>query len=234
MPVCRTYLTAIVAVFISVSQFAHAQITTDSDAKSYSSSTERVSAKGRLALIRDVAKDASRLLEGESLAATPTDKLDYALKLVKSLDELRRDPRLQRSAHLKRTQQQLVSRLKAISYRTSRDHRRRKQKKTTAEKPAKIEIRQDVLAQLNAAAAGVNGVNAGVNVQNANGGNQGNQDYGPMLVDLIQRTISPGSWDVNGGLSSIQYWAPRRVLVVRAPQDVHDGLAPVLQQLRKQ
>ena len=91
-----------------------------------------------------------------------------------------------------------------------------------------------MLAQLNAAAAGVNGVNAGVNVQNANGGNQGNQDYGPMLVDLIQRTISPGSWDVNGGLSSIQYWAPRRVLVVRAPQDVHDGLAPVLQQLRKQ
>jgi len=221
-----------------VSQHAHAQITTDSDAKSYSSK-ERVSKTRRLPLIRDVAKDASRLLQGESLAATPSDKLDYALKLVKSLEELRSDPRLQRSTHLKRSEQQLVSRLKSISNRTRLEHRRRNRKTArssegaSATKPAKIEIRQEVLAQLNAAAGG-NAANAGVNVQNANGANQGNQDYGPMLVDLIQRTISPGSWDVNGGLSTIQYWAPRRVLVVRAPQDLHDNVAPVLKQLRKQ
>ncbi len=30
------------------------------------------------------------------------------------------------------------------------------------------------------------------------------------LVDLIQRTISPSSWDVNGGNGSVRYFAPSR------------------------
>lgn len=59
-------------------------------------------------------------------------------------------------------------------------------------------------------------------------------DYGPQLVELIQRTISPNSWDVNGGASTIQYWRPGMALVVRAPGDVHDELSPLLLQLRKQ
>ena len=41
-------------------------------------------------------------------------------------------------------------------------------------------------------------------------------DFGPELVELIQQTISPATWDVNGGSSSIIYFAPRQVLVVSA------------------
>ncbi len=57
-------------------------------------------------------------------------------------------------------------------------------------------------------------------------------DYGLDLVDLIQRTIAPDSWDVRGGPGSIYYWRPGRALVVRQTTEVHDWLAETLEQLR--
>jgi hypothetical protein len=59
-----------------------------------------------------------------------------------------------------------------------------------------------------------------------------NDDYGQQLVDLIQRTIAPSSWDVNGGLGTIYYWRPGRALVVRQTGAVHDEMGDVLGQLR--
>lgn len=45
---------------------------------------------------------------------------------------------------------------------------------------------------------------------------QGNiqNDAGPELVELIQKTISPAHWNVNGGPGSIYYWRPGRALVI--------------------
>jgi hypothetical protein len=57
-------------------------------------------------------------------------------------------------------------------------------------------------------------------------------DYGPELVELIQRTISPDTWDVNGGNGTVFYYAPLRVLVVRAPAAVHGQVGGVLGQAR--
>jgi hypothetical protein len=47
------------------------------------------------------------------------------------------------------------------------------------------------------------------------------RDYGPDLVALIQRTISPDSWDVNGGAGTIYYYWPWYALVVRNSAEVH-------------
>ena len=58
-------------------------------------------------------------------------------------------------------------------------------------------------------------------------------DNGPALVALIQRTISPRTWDINGGQGSIQYYRPLRVLVIRAPGAVHGDVGGVLGGLRK-
>jgi hypothetical protein len=52
------------------------------------------------------------------------------------------------------------------------------------------------------------------------------------LIDLIQATISPETWDINGGRGSIVYFANGHALVVRAPGDVHDDLGGLLRQLR--
>lgn len=64
-------------------------------------------------------------------------------------------------------------------------------------------------------------------------GRQPNDDYGQQLVDLIQKTIAPSTWDVNGGLGTIYYWRPGRALVVRQTGEVHDQMGDALGQLRR-
>lgn len=58
-------------------------------------------------------------------------------------------------------------------------------------------------------------------------------DAGNDLADLIQKTIAPSTWNVNGGPGAIYYWSPGRSLVISASQDVHDQLGNLLDQLRR-
>ncbi len=60
-----------------------------------------------------------------------------------------------------------------------------------------------------------------------------NDDYGQQLVDLIQKTIAPSTWDVHGGLGVIYYWRPGRALVVRQTGEVHEQMGDALDQLRR-
>ena len=64
------------------------------------------------------------------------------------------------------------------------------------------------------------------------GGAPGPPDYGPRLVALIERTISPEFWDVHGGPGTIYYYRPLRVLVVRATDDLHGRIGRVVTDLR--
>ncbi len=57
-------------------------------------------------------------------------------------------------------------------------------------------------------------------------------DYGPELVDLIQRVISPEVWDINGGPATVVYYRQGRALVVRAPSEVHHQVGQVVRDLR--
>lgn len=57
-------------------------------------------------------------------------------------------------------------------------------------------------------------------------------DYGPQLVALIQRTITPKFWDVNGGPGVIVYYPPLRLLVVRATSQVHGQIRNLNGKLR--
>lgn len=59
------------------------------------------------------------------------------------------------------------------------------------------------------------------------------RDYGAALVDLITATISPDSWAVNGGASTIYYYAPLQALVVSAPTEVHPQVGGLLGAMRK-
>jgi hypothetical protein len=58
-------------------------------------------------------------------------------------------------------------------------------------------------------------------------------DAGDDLVELIQRTIAPGSWDVNGGPGAIRLWRPGRALVVYGNGDAHERLGGLFGQMRK-
>ncbi|NLS92880.1 MAG: hypothetical protein GXX96_12065 [Planctomycetaceae bacterium] len=74
---------------------------------------------------------------------------------------------------------------------------------------------------------------AGNRPSGSRGGMQPSDDYGQHLVDLIQKTIAPSSWDVSGGLGTIYYWRPGRALVVRQTDEVHDNMGDLLGQLRR-
>ncbi|WP_182868603.1 hypothetical protein [Stieleria mannarensis] len=55
---------------------------------------------------------------------------------------------------------------------------------------------------------------------------------GWQLVELIERIVAPDFWESRGGVGSIQYFAMRRVLVVRATSDVHQQVKDLLTALR--
>lgn len=61
----------------------------------------------------------------------------------------------------------------------------------------------------------------------------GAQDDGQALVELIQATIAPQTWDVNGGQGTIRYWPAWHVLVVRQTEDVHEQIGGVVHGLRQ-
>lgn len=52
------------------------------------------------------------------------------------------------------------------------------------------------------------------------------------LIDLIQTTIAPGSWDVRGGPGTMVYFAPKMVLVANQTDEVHEQLGPFIDALR--
>ena len=116
------------------------------------------------------------------------------------------------------------SRLRQIEQHLVREARRNPGTPATAAKrPAKINVpaAQAVLAQQ--AGAGFPGMpgfpnGAGAGGAGMGGAGQGmgsgSQAGGLSLVELIQTTIAPETWDVNGGKGTIRFFGPLDVLVV--------------------
>ena len=174
-------------------------------------------AKKKLPPKRDLIAESRRLLRAESQAKSLSEQIRLTVKMSEMSYQFSTDPRFAQSPTLQEARGLLHSRLRAIKKRTLAAQRRQKRK------PTKIKVDRKALAQLNQA---LNGPGANGNIANQLA------DHGPMLVELIQRTISPKSWDVNGGASTIRYWRPGMALVVRAPEGLHEKVGPVLQQLR--
>ena len=58
-------------------------------------------------------------------------------------------------------------------------------------------------------------------------------DWGQDLVELIERTIQPDFWEVNGGPGSIYYFRSLHALVVRATGEVHEKIGGAVGALRR-
>lgn len=159
------------------------------------------------------------LLRKHSTADDVGQQIECTLSLVQFAEGVRADRRFATSPTLQKMWGRTAARLRRVKRETHQQMRRARKR------PATIAIDQAVLAQLAQAAAPQN--------QAPNNAPIVGGDYGPQLIDLIQRTISPRSWAVNGGASTIQYWRPGMALVVRAPQDVHAEIGPLVGQLRK-
>jgi hypothetical protein len=220
----RLVLLALLSLFI-LAEPLRAQNKVQSDSQSVKESNLRPRSISAIRL--DVR--AALIAEAESRRAG--DNTAEVLRLVDLYHELAVHPLRDTSLVVRQLGQQLRSRLETV-----RDHIRRHISAAKAhEKKQDIPLvlvspAKTVLAQQIAPPGGAAGQGAGALAPRPSA--TGTTDYGPELVEIIEQTISPATWNVNGGNGAVVYFAPLRVLVISAPESVHEQVGPVVGQLR--
>jgi hypothetical protein len=171
--------------------------------------------------------DVHAALRAEAVTRRRGQNAAEVVRLIALYREMAAHPQRDKSAMLAKLGLRLRSRLEKVSDHIERKYAqtdrvtKRKEIPSTLARPA-----SNVLAQQVAVQAG------GAFGQAAQPGADATVDYGPELVEIIQQTISPATWNINGGNGAIVYFAPRRAIVVSAPADVHAQVDDLLGQLR--
>ena len=207
----------------------------------------------------ELQNDIRATLRREAESKTVADRTSAIYQLVDLHREIVRDPRFSASETLQGYRRQVAGRLVKIQDDLKRDARKRT---GTVERRANYAAAVQLLAEhielVGATTGGparllaIGDANDGsgngatdttaTSGKNDNGGSRGIgraaggglvPDNGLGLVDLIQKTIHPDFWDVQGGPGSIVYFSPLRCLVVRATDDVHGDVGGLLDGLRR-
>jgi hypothetical protein len=146
----------------------------------------------------EISRELTRLMKAESAAESAEQREPFVIEMTKLYQELSADPRLETSDTLQGYRTRLWSRLRRIKDRSQKDVRQTKSNGSSV--------------------AGTTEAAPAVGNQ---GGGAGPPDNSRQLIELIQATIAPGFWNVNGGPGAIYYFSPVHALVVRATSDVH-------------
>jgi len=183
----------------------------------------------------EINRDLRTFLREQAIAKAPEQQTAAIHKLVNLYVEISGHPDLVASDTLKSYRVKLRGRLLRIQQQLERDiARQEKQSGTKAADDISRARLADAATQAMADQLSLVGYSlGGPGKVFSQGGGMGPPDYGPALVELIQRTISPGFWDVNGGPGTIVYYAPLRALVVRATGEIHGNLQGALGGLRR-
>lgn len=178
----------------------------------------------------------------ESTAETGTPKDDAATALCDLYVVLRGDARFQSSEMLQGDATKVRRRLLTIARRREIQLERQGiqrpselgrqvdaaiKKSLTEEGNGSVDVVEGQINLNSDSAAGEASGGAG-----GSGGGAGGGGGGWQLVELIERIVAPDFWESRGGVGSIQYFAMRRVLVVRATSDVHQQIKDLLTALR--
>lgn len=193
----------------------------------------------------EIKADFRAALRRESEAATFAERAAAVADLCKIHREIVGDSRFLESVNLQEYRKQIAVRLFSVQNDLQRQLRREKAKAAgVAAQPAarlpttsttQANEQSQIIAEQLALAASFQGGPlqlAGAAGSSQNRGGDMIPDNGQGLVELIQRTIRPEHWDVNGGPASIVYFAPLRCLVVRATAEVHQDLGGLVGGLR--
>ena len=167
----------------------------------------------------------SRWMVAEATAKASADHELAVVELARLYSELVSDPRIRLSPTLNQYRVKVRARLMKLL----RELEIRIDRKLSLPNRSTSDKLQSTLERHLAASAQLAG-GARPFLQPRAGGNM--PDYGPHLVALIQRTIAPESWNVNGGPGVIVYYPPLRVLVVRATSQVHGQIRDLNGKLR--
>lgn len=180
-----------------------------------------------------IQNDVHAALREEASTRRDGDNTKQVLRLVDLYREMAAHPQHEKSFVLRELGQQVRARLVTV-----KDHVKRRSgqiEKGQAKHPATVAAPDNrVLAQqLPGPAKPVNqAANQAAAAPAATANNGRPADYGPELVALIEATISPDTWNINGGPGAIIYYGPRQAMVVSAPDDVHGEIGGNLGQLR--
>lgn len=192
--------------------------------------------------ILEITREVDELVRREARVESDAERALAAFQMTQVYREIKRDPRLAVSDSLKEAKLRLwnkLTRIKRDVEKKLKQAGRGGETLTDAEVLALAdqEIVTQSLADHLALAGSTLGGGTSVLGQTgggsgAAGGGVGPPDYGPALVDLIQRTIVPEFWDVQGGPGTIMYFRPLMCLVVRATSDVHHRIGGTVGALR--
>ena len=170
----------------------------------------------------EIHKELRQLLRDEAVGKERKAWEATVVKLVGMYGEITRDARLLTSDALNGYRVKLRSRLVKVQKRLERELA--SQRKTDAG------AGNSLAAGSGASSSGSS--NSGKS-QRAGAAGGAAFDSGLALVELIQRTISPDFWDVNGGPGTIVYYRQWHALVVRATPQIHRRIGGAVRGARK-
>lgn len=178
----------------------------------------------------------SSLLKQVSQAKSQATRAEFVGELCQLHQNLVRDPRYATSDVLKEYRHRIWSRLvkakadvqRELARTTPKGPRGEKNRESTAIGPVELFASDSLSVSL----ALLDELQGGPGQWIARGGGPVAPDWGPGLVDLIERTIHPAFWDVAGGPGTIVYYRPLHCLVVRATSEVHGQLGGMVGDLR--
>lgn len=170
--------------------------------------------------IHSITRAASQTLRREALAADGATRESILRELIGIHDQALGHMRFAESARLQRTVLRIRARLRRVK---EEIQRQLAEKDVIRHAAARSVVLHQRLGNVPQAAPQA--------IANR-GAPQAGGDYGPELVQLIERTISPPIWEANGGPATIVYFQPRHALVVRATRETHRDVGHLLIGLR--
>jgi len=185
----------------------------------------------------EIQRDVTQLLKAESQVKEPAAQAAVVRQMCQLHGEIVGDARYATSDVLKQYRGQLWSRLTKIKTALKRQQGRDTGGRVAIESQvgatAADAVTQAAMASLADSLALFDRAQSGPAQWVALGGGPVAGDFGPDLVELIERTIEPTFWAAAGGPGTIVYFQPLQCLVVRATSEVHGRIGGVVGELRK-
>ncbi len=175
----------------------------------------------------EISRDMRSLLRDEAAASNEHEHCDAIVRLTELYAEIMLDERLAESDTLRSYRVKIRSRLLRTQQDVERALARRAKDSEPPLQDASDDIAVIIASQVSIQLTVLVPTGGRDSLSTFGAGSYGwfggapRRDYGPDLVALIQRTISPKSWDVNGGAGTIYYYWPWYALVVRNTGEVH-------------
>ena len=186
----------------------------------------------------EIHADIKVFLKREATAETDTERIGAIRDLCELFVEIKRDPRLPDQPTLLGYKAMVWTRLDRVKKELKR-YVSDDSKSQVAESPTdnQLEYRAEVSRSLSEQLVMINQSSGGpanmVTFASGSWGGGSVADNADQLIELIQTSIAPETWDVNGGNGTIFFYAPLNALVVRATSEIHFQLGGPVEGLRR-